>query len=107
MKPNPFAIGFAQGLLHDIDGPAFDTQNKESMSFAPSSIAKAYGTARQNIDRMKRHCGVTDQMLRDPDRLFSHLLNRRASQLRSRLASPSTRAAIAEKLSLISKIETP
>jgi hypothetical protein len=42
-------------------------------------------------------------MLRNPDRLFSHLLGRRSSPLRTRLADPATRAAIAEKIQLISK----
>ena len=106
MKPNPLAIGFSQGLLHDLDGKQspirFDTATK---AMEPNHLAAAYQISRQLLSHHQAKLGLTQTDWLNPQIVFNALLEKsRACRLRSKLASPSTRAAIAEKIQLISKV---
>ena len=110
MTNHPLFAGFREGILDDLDGkPTGEnilTQPQRQMD--PNHIAAAYQISRQLLSHHQGKLGLSETDWLNPQIVFNALLEKsRACRLRSKLASPSTRAAIAEKLSLVSKISQP
>lgn len=100
---NPLLEGFRLGILGKPAPLDFDITPK---AMDLNHIAAAYQISRQLLSHHQGKLGLSPTDWLNPQIVFSALLEKsRSCKLRSRLASPSNRAAISEKLQLISKLE--
>ena len=109
MTNHPLFAGFRIGILDGlprIEPPQNLTPKQGQVN--QSYLAACYGIPRQGLAFHQQRLGLTPTDWLNPDIVFSAMLEKsKACRLRSRLASPSNRAAIAEKITLISKVSNP
>ena len=106
--PDPLEA-FRQGLKNGLEQPKkipVDKQNRGAkttgMSLSQSNIARIYSLSRQRISYMLTREKLPLEILLNPDLLFEKRLQYRRSNLRTKLADPAIRKALAERLSSLS-----